>query len=74
MLSTSEISIETINHLGLVAGIIDDIGIEEIINEVIDIDRGFCLGRQEAPGQEAGELFFIRWLDLTHLELRIEHD
>lgn len=38
MLSTSEISIKTINHLGLVAGIIDNIGLEEIINEIIDID------------------------------------
>jgi transposase len=38
MLSSPEISIQTINHLGLVAGIIDDIGIEEIINEIIGLD------------------------------------
>lgn len=39
MLSSPEISIQTINHLGLVAGIIDDIGIEEIINEVVGLDK-----------------------------------
>jgi transposase len=38
MLSSPEISIQTINHLGLVAGIIDDIGIEEIINEIVGLD------------------------------------
>ena len=39
MLSSSEISIQTINHLGLVAGIIDEIGIEEMINEVVGLDQ-----------------------------------
>jgi transposase len=38
MFSTDEISIQTINHLGLVAGIIDDIGLEKIINEVVGSD------------------------------------
>ncbi len=38
MLSSPEISIQTINHLGLVAGIIDDIGLEEIINEIVGLD------------------------------------
>ena len=38
MFSTDEISIQTINHLGLVAGIIDDIGLEQIINEVVGSD------------------------------------
>ena len=38
MLSSQENSIQTINHLGLVAGIIDDIGLEQIINEVVGSD------------------------------------
>ncbi|MDJ0843883.1 MAG: IS1634 family transposase [Crocosphaera sp.] len=38
MFSSPEISIQTINHLGLVAGIIDDIGIEEMINEMVGSD------------------------------------
>ncbi len=39
MFSLPEISIQTINHLGLVAGIIDDIGIEEMINEMVGFDK-----------------------------------
>ncbi len=38
MFSTDEIQIKNINHLGLVAGIIDDIGIEEMINEMVGSD------------------------------------
>ncbi len=38
MLSSQEISIQSINHLGLIAGIIDDIGLEQIINEVVGSD------------------------------------
>lgn len=38
MFSTDEIQIKNINHLGLVAGIIDDIGLEKIISEVIGED------------------------------------
>ena len=38
MFSTDDIQIKNINHLGLVAGIIDDIGLEKIINEVIGED------------------------------------
>jgi transposase len=34
----SEIEVKTINHLGLIAGIIDDTGLEEIINEVVGVD------------------------------------
>lgn len=34
-----KILIQTINHLGLIAGIIDDIGIEQIINEVVGVDK-----------------------------------
>ncbi len=30
MIKPEEIQIQTINHLGLIAGIIDDIGIEQI--------------------------------------------
>lgn len=35
---SSEIEVKTINHLGLIAGIIDDMGLEEIINEVVGFD------------------------------------
>ena len=38
MFSTDDIQIKNINHLGLVAGIIDDIGLAKIINEVIGED------------------------------------
>lgn len=38
MFSLQEIEIKNINHLGLVAGIVDDIGIEKIINEVVGRD------------------------------------
>ncbi len=33
-----DIQVETINHLGLIAGIIDEIGIVDIINNEIGID------------------------------------
>jgi transposase len=39
MFLSQEISIQTINHLGLVAGIIDDIGLEEMINEMVGLDK-----------------------------------
>ncbi len=38
MFLSQEIEIKNINHLGLVAGIIDDIGLEKIINEVVGED------------------------------------
>ena len=38
MLSSEEIEVYNINHLGIIAGIIDEIGILEIINEAIGID------------------------------------
>ncbi len=38
MLPSQEISIQSINHLGLIAGIIDDIGLEQIINVVLGSD------------------------------------
>jgi transposase len=37
-MSAEEIEIQTINHLGLIAGIIDDIGLEQIINEFVGSD------------------------------------
>ena len=40
MISESEIEIKNINHLGIIAGIIDDIGIEEIINQEIGVEDG----------------------------------
>ncbi len=39
MVLTEEIEVQTINHNRLIAGIIDDIGIEKIINEVIGFDK-----------------------------------
>ncbi|MGK7943376.1 MAG: DUF4277 domain-containing protein [Microcystaceae cyanobacterium] len=38
MVST-KIEVKTINHLGLIAGIIDDTGLEKIINEVVGVDE-----------------------------------
>ncbi len=40
MISESEIEIKNINHLGIIAGIIDDIGIEKIINQEIGVEDG----------------------------------
>jgi transposase len=36
---SEEIQVQTINHLGLIAGIIDEIGIEKIINDAVGIDE-----------------------------------
>ena len=35
----SKIEVENLDHLGIVAGIIDEIGIEEIINLKLGIER-----------------------------------
>ena len=40
MISESDIEIKNINHLGIIAGIIDDLGIEEIINKEIGVEKG----------------------------------
>jgi len=34
----SEIRVETIDHLGIVAGLVDEIGIVEILNKRLEID------------------------------------
>ncbi|MFB2894979.1 IS1634 family transposase [Aerosakkonemataceae cyanobacterium BLCC-F50] len=47
MLSNQEMEIQNIDHLGIVAGIVDAIGIVEIINELI----GEELGEKVSPGQ-----------------------
>lgn len=39
MIFSEEIQVQTINHLGLIAGIIDEIGIEEIINDTLGVDE-----------------------------------
>ena len=49
MLSTPEIEIQNIDHLGIVAGIIDAIGLVEIINELIG----------EEPGEKVMNQLFI---------------
>ena len=35
-----EITVENIDHLGIVAGLIDDIGIVEVINQKLGVDNG----------------------------------
>ena len=39
MMELQTIQIQNLNHLGIIAGIIDDIGIEEIINQEIGIEE-----------------------------------
>ena len=39
MISSEEIQVQTINHLGLIAGVIDEIGLEKIINDALGIDE-----------------------------------
>lgn len=39
MSSPEDIQVQTINHLGLIAGIIDEIGIEKIINDALGVDK-----------------------------------
>ena len=34
-----EITVENLDHLGIVAGLIDEIGIVEVINQKLGIDR-----------------------------------
>jgi transposase len=40
MIEESDLEIKNINHLGIIAGIIDDLGIEEIINQEIGVEKG----------------------------------
>ena len=40
MSSLKEIEIQNIDHLGIIAGIIDSIGLVEIINEIVGIEQG----------------------------------
>jgi len=40
MISESDLEIKNIDHLGIIAGIIDDLGIEEIINQEIGVETG----------------------------------
>ncbi len=44
---TQEIEIQNIDHLGIVAGIVDSIGLVEIINELIGVEKG----EKVSPGQ-----------------------
>jgi hypothetical protein len=39
MSASEEIQIKNIDHLGIVAGLIDEIGIVEVINEKLGIDK-----------------------------------
>jgi acyl carrier protein len=45
MLNLREIEIQNIDHLGIVAGIIDSIGLVEIINELIGQEPGEKISR-----------------------------
>jgi hypothetical protein len=40
MSNPQEIEIQNIDHLGIIAGIIDSIGLVEIINEIVGIEQG----------------------------------
>ncbi len=40
MMSSGNIQVQNLDHLGLVAGIIDEIGLVEIINEQVGIQPG----------------------------------
>ena len=35
-----EIEVKNLDHLGIIAGIIDDIAIEKIVNEIVGIESG----------------------------------
>lgn len=39
MMDLQTIQIQNLNHLGIIAGIIDDIGLEQIINQEIGIEE-----------------------------------
>jgi transposase len=39
MSASEEIQIKNIDHLGIVAGLIDEIGIVEVINEKLGVDK-----------------------------------
>ena len=39
MIDLQTIQIQNLNHLGIIAGIIDEIGLEEIINQEIGIEE-----------------------------------
>ncbi len=40
MLSVKDIEIQNIDHLGIVAGIVDSIGLVEIINDLLGEEKG----------------------------------
>ena len=48
MLNNEDIEIQNIDHLGIVAGIIDAIGLVETINELIGEEKG----EKVSPGHE----------------------
>ena len=39
MIELNQIQIQSINHLGIIAGILDEIGIEEIINQLLGTEQ-----------------------------------
>ena len=39
LVSTEEITVENLDHLGIVAGLIDEIGIVELINQKLGVDN-----------------------------------
>ncbi|WP_414530916.1 DUF4277 domain-containing protein, partial [Nodularia chucula] len=47
MLVFTRISAQYLDHLGIVAGIVDSIGLVEIINELIGVEKG----EKVSPGQ-----------------------
>lgn len=57
MSPTSEIKIKNIDHLGIVAGLIDEIGIVEIINSLI---RNRCSGKDFS--RNISKSYFNQWI------------
>jgi hypothetical protein len=56
MISSEEIQVQTINHLRLIAGIIDEIGIEKIINDAVGVDEREIV----TPGQIVKAIIFLK--------------
>ena len=54
----AEIQVKNLDHLGLVAGIVDELGIVEIINELLGIQPGEIVS---GSGSQSNYLEWIRF-------------
>ncbi|NET08071.1 MAG: DUF4277 domain-containing protein [Symploca sp. SIO2B6] len=54
----NEIQVKTLNHLGIIAGIIDEIGIVEIINDLVGMEPNLetIISQTKNPTQEVIEV------------------